>query len=143
MAQSGTHITSSEAETAAIASILARSAGAGDIFALRGDLGAGKSVFARGFIHALLGPIEVPSPTFTLVQQYETAGAPLYHFDLYRLESPDEVLELGWDEAMQEGVCLIEWPERAGALLPPRAITIAIATQPDESRRIDIDDPRS
>lgn len=132
--------TRSEQETAALAAGLAASARSGTLYALSGDLGAGKSVFARGFVRALMGDIDVPSPTFTLVQIYEAPGAPLYHFDLYRLEQPEEVLELGWDEALADGICLVEWPEKAGDFLPPSAIQIKFTTLPDESRRIVIHD---
>lgn len=136
-------ISRNEGETRELAAKLAATARSGDIFALEGDLGAGKSAFARGFIQSLCGAIDVPSPTFTLVQQYETPAGPLYHFDLYRLKDPDEVLELGWDEALSGGICLIEWPGKARAYLPSTARTIKITTLPDESRKISIDDPRS
>lgn len=137
------HITRSEDETAQLAAKLARNAVTGTLYALSGDLGAGKSAFARGFIQSLLGPIDVPSPTFTLVQQYDAPASPLYHFDLYRLRDPDEIFELGWDEALADGICLIEWPDRAGPYLPARVISINITTLPDESRKIIIHDPRS
>jgi tRNA threonylcarbamoyl adenosine modification protein YjeE len=93
----------------------------GDVLALAGDLGAGKTTLARGLIQAALGVGEVvPSPTFTLVQVYERpAGLPsIWHFDLYRLAHPGELAELGWDEALAEGVSLVEWPENAGGALP-------------------------
>ena len=90
----------------------------GDVIALHGDLGAGKTTFSRGLISALFGtPTEVPSPTYNLVQLYETPDFDLWHFDLYRLESPEDLIELGWEET-QDGVALIEWPDRAGAHLP-------------------------
>lgn len=108
----------SEAATLALGRALARRLRAGDVIALNGDLGAGKTTLARGLIQSLLGPAEeVPSPTYTLVQLYETPDFPLWHFDLYRLEVPAGVLELGWEETA-EGAALIEWPERAGAYLP-------------------------
>lgn len=101
--------------------------------ALHGDLGAGKSVLARSIIRALTGnpALDVPSPTFTLMQSYETAENqgvqwPVHHFDLYRLEDPEEVLELGWEELISEGICLIEWPEKAGGYLPQRALHLYI-----------------
>lgn len=90
----------------------------GDVIALHGGLGAGKTTFSRALISALLGQeTEVPSPTYTLVQTYDGPSFPIFHFDLYRLEDPNEVFELGWDDA-QDGLALIEWPERAGPHLP-------------------------
>ena len=109
-----------EAATVAFARRLAALTRLGDLIALEGDLGAGKTVLARAFINALPGPDgvpiveEVPSPTFTLVQVYERLPAPVWHFDLYRLTSPEEVFELGFDEALAEGIALVEWPQRLG-----------------------------
>src|SRR4051812_29949378 len=101
-----------EAATAALAGRLAPLAARGDVVALTGALGAGKTSFARGFIAARAGrPIEVPSPTFTLVQTYDLPSGPIWHFDLYRLERPDDAIELGIDEAFADGISLIEWPE--------------------------------
>ena len=92
---------------------------AGDVIALNGDLGVGKSFFSRAFIRYLCGEDEeVPSPTFTLLQTYEGGGAEIYHFDMYRLESPDECLELGVEEAFQEGICLVEWADKIKPYLP-------------------------
>ena len=98
----------------------------GDVFALTGDLGAGKTTLARGIIQALCGDIEVPSPTYTIVQTYETPEFELWHCDLYRLEKPDDIFELGLFEAMEDAACLIEWPERMGDHLLASALTIDI-----------------
>lgn len=100
----------------------------GDVIALNGDLGAGKTTFARALIRALADDpaLEIPSPTFTLVQTYETARLGLAHFDLYRLGSPDEIYELGLDHLLQHGAALIEWPERAGDYLPEDRLDIFI-----------------
>lgn len=101
------------AETQAFATLVAEVSQPGDVITLQGDLGAGKSEFARAFIRSLLGlDTQVPSPTFTLVQLYDETDLPVWHFDLYRLEKAEEVWELGLEEALEGGICLIEWPER-------------------------------
>ena len=102
---------------------------AGTGFALNGPLGAGKSELARAMLRAGCGEIgDIPSPTFTLVQSYETGdGLPVWHMDLYRLKSLEEALALGIEEAFYEAVCLIEWPDRLQGFLPPRLIEISIA----------------
>ena len=117
-----------EAATARLARRLARLARPGDIIALAGDLGSGKTSLARAFIRTLAGAEEeVPSPTFTLVQMYEFVGGTIWHFDLYRLEKPDDALELGIEEAFADGICLIEWPERLGAWLPAERLTLRLS----------------
>jgi tRNA threonylcarbamoyladenosine biosynthesis protein TsaE len=117
-----------EAATAALAVGLSRLLRTGDVVTLRGDLGAGKTAFARALIRALGDPDEdVPSPTFTLVQTYDVAPAPVWHFDLYRLGGPDEVIELGWDEVRADGIALIEWPDRLGTLLPADRLDLALS----------------
>jgi tRNA threonylcarbamoyladenosine biosynthesis protein TsaE len=116
------------AATAALAARVAPLAARGDVVALSGTLGAGKTTFARGFIAARAGrPIEVPSPTFTLVQTYDLASGAIWHFDLYRLERADDAIELGIDEAFADAISLIEWPERLGDLLPARRLDITLA----------------
>lgn len=117
--------------TAALAQRLAGALAPGDVVALEGDLGAGKTTFARALIAAFAAeagqaPPEVPSPTFTLVQIYEFPRAALWHFDLYRIERPQDALELGIEEALAGGIALIEWPERLGGLLPERRIAVRI-----------------
>ena len=125
-----------ERATAALARKLAALARAGDVLALSGGLGTGKTVFARAFVNARLGkPEEVPSPTFTLVQAYETPGdaraggdaVTIYHFDLFRVENAAEARELGMDDAFAEGISLIEWPERLNGALPEDRIEITFA----------------
>ncbi|PST17541.1 tRNA (adenosine(37)-N6)-threonylcarbamoyltransferase complex ATPase subunit type 1 TsaE [Mesorhizobium plurifarium] len=114
---------------------------AGECVALSGDLGAGKSTFARAFIRAMADDetLEVPSPTFTLVQSYDLR-IPVAHFDLYRLADASELDELGFDEALASGVCLVEWPEKAEEALPADRITV-IFSHEDEGRRISLTAP--
>jgi tRNA threonylcarbamoyladenosine biosynthesis protein TsaE len=114
-----------EAATAALATRLARLVRCGDVIALKGELGTGKTSFARAFIRARAGHDEtVPSPTFTLVQVYELPDLSIWHVDGYRLRQPDEAWELGLEDAFRDGVSLIEWPERLGSLVPDRRLEI-------------------
>lgn len=120
-----------EAATAALGAALAPLARAGDVIGLSGPLGAGKTTLARGFIAALTGAREAPSPTFALVEPYEVRpdapdGFTLWHFDLYRLEKAEDVWELGWEEALETGAALVEWPERVAALLPEDALIVRL-----------------
>jgi tRNA threonylcarbamoyladenosine biosynthesis protein TsaE len=116
-----------EAATGMLAAAIAGLAKPGDVIALLGDLGVGKTSFARAFIHASGVAEEVPSPTFTLVQTYPAQAALIWHFDLYRLRSPEEAWELGIEDAFGDGISLIEWPDRLGPLLPERRLEIAFA----------------
>ncbi len=121
-----------EAATARLAQSVAALARPGDVIALFGELGSGKTAFARAFINALPAPDgttpaafeEVPSPTFTLLQTYQRAPAPVWHFDLYRVARPDEAYELGFEEALDGGILLIEWAERLGPLLPAERLEL-------------------
>ncbi|MBT3916519.1 MAG: tRNA (adenosine(37)-N6)-threonylcarbamoyltransferase complex ATPase subunit type 1 TsaE [Rhodospirillaceae bacterium] len=124
-----------ENATAALATKLAGIAEPGDVIALIGDLGAGKTSFARAFVAAKGGDGEVPSPTFTLVQLYEFANGDVYHFDLYRLEEADEIFELGIEDAMSDGISLIEWPDRMGAYLPVERLDIVLGIGQEEAIR--------
>jgi tRNA threonylcarbamoyladenosine biosynthesis protein TsaE len=124
-----------ERATAALARRVASLARPGDVIALSGDLGSGKTFFARAFI----GEAEVPSPTFTLVQIYEPEsggpGARIWHFDLYRLAKASEAIELDIEDAFAEGISLIEWPERLGSLLPAERLDVALGFLPDPQAR--------
>ena len=110
--------------TDALAGRLARLAEVGDIIGLAGDLGAGKTTFARALIRARIGPVEVPSPTFTLVETYELAQMRVAHFDLFRVESIEELETLGVRDYFADGnLCVFEWPDRGQGLLPtPRVL---------------------
>ncbi len=128
--------THSEEETAQLAHILAASLKVGNCVAFFATLGMGKSVFCRHIIQFLNPEIKhVPSPTFTLVQIYETSKANIWHFDLYRLNEPQEIYELGFEEALSSAISLIEWPQNMGPLLPDNAIEIHIASSHDENSR--------
>lgn len=116
-----------DAATARLGEAVSRTLRTGEAVCLTGPLGAGKSTLARALVRALTTPDEdVPSPTFTLVQFYETAAFPLAHFDLYRLNSPDEAWEIGLDEALDEGAAVIEWPQRLEGRLPRDRLDIDI-----------------
>lgn len=119
---------------------------AGDTLLLRGPLGAGKSHFARALIQtaqaAAGGPVEeVPSPSFTLVQTYRAGGLEIWHVDLYRLSDPAETDEIGLDQAMDEALVLLEWPERLEGRVPPGALWLDLTPTGDESRRLALSGP--
>ena len=131
-----------EAATAALGERLGAVARAGDVIALVGDLGAGKTTLARALIRSHLGPeTEAPSPTFTLVQTYPGPHFEIWHFDLYRLEDPGEARELGMEEAV-DGLSLIEWPERLGRYLPPVRLEVRLSLEGAGriARLVDLDD---
>ena len=124
-----------------VAAEMARILEKGAVVSLEGDLGAGKTALARAFIRHMTGDADtdVPSPTFTLLQTYDTPRGPLWHYDLYRLKSAEEVFELGWEDALaHDGIVLVEWAERIGDLMPPDAVHIAITPLPDGTRNISV-----
>ena len=125
--------------TEALAARHAQLARPGDAVLLSGPLGAGKSAYARAFLRALAGApgLEVPSPTFTLVQSYEVPGGFAHHLDLYRLSGPADLRELGWDEMLAD-ILLVEWPDRLGALAPPGALRIALDYAEGDARQASI-----
>src|SRR5262245_9814026 len=126
-----------EAGTVRLAEVIALKIRVGDAIALRGDLGAGKTTLARALIGALLGESapEVPSPTFALQQTYVTPRLTVSHFDFYRLSGADEARELGFEEALQTGAVIVEWPERAASLLPETRVEVALAESADPQSR--------
>ena len=109
----------------------------GDVVGLKGELGAGKTTLARAMLRAAAEDAQliVPSPTFTLVEVYETPRGSFWHFDLYRLETPEQVFELGWEEALAEGISIIEWPERLGPLLP-KHLSVTLEVDGDGRRAL-------
>lgn len=127
-----------EAAGAALAAVLRP----GDVLALSGELGAGKTTLARGILRGLGLEGEAPSPTFTLVQTYEPPETrlPVWHCDLYRLDDPEEAIELGLDDARDDAVLLIEWPERLGRFLPADALRLRLegAGTPERSLTADV-----
>jgi len=118
--------TSSERETLNMARRFASGLHRGDIIALVGELGAGKTVFARGIVESLGSPDVVTSPTFTLINEYR-GTIPLYHMDLYRIESMDDLINIGVEDYLYgDGICIVEWAERLGELTPDRVIRVSI-----------------
>ena len=131
---------SDEAATREVGAILAGLVEAGDVITLAGPLGAGKTALARGLIAALGHSGEVPSPSFAIVQPYEELDPPVWHADLYRIEQPGELEEIGLECAVQ-GVLLVEWPDRAGAGAWPEALRLVLEVGEDGARRLTAEVP--
>lgn len=130
--------TKSPAETHEIAKAFASSLKGGEVIALKGDIGVGKTVFTKGLAAGLGITANVTSPTFNIVKQY-SGRLPLYHFDVYRITDPDEMLEIGFEEYLYSGaVVVIEWPELISDLIPQDAIIITIEREGEEGRKISI-----
>jgi tRNA threonylcarbamoyladenosine biosynthesis protein TsaE len=123
------------AATEALARRLASLVRVGDCILLDGPLGAGKTTLARAFLRAAAGDeaMEVPSPSFTLLQTYDTKIGPVFHYDLWRLDGPNELTELDWDEAL-DAIVLVEWPDRLGTLRPAEALSIALRMGEGDAR---------
>lgn len=131
--------TNSAAETRALGEELSSSLRPGDVVVLEGELGAGKSELARGIARGLGVRETVTSPSFTILNVYESGRYPLYHFDWYRLESADELYELGMDEYLGgDGIAVVEWAERCPEAVPENTIRITLDVTGEESRRIQI-----
>ena len=132
----------SEKETFAVAEEIARQASPGDIYLLEGDLGVGKTVFAKGFAHGLGITEPITSPTFTIVQEYHEGRLPLYHFDVYRIADVEEMDEIGYEDYFfGDGVCLIEWAELIRDILPEQCVEVTITKELDKGfdfRRIQV-----
>ena len=131
-------ISHSEDETAKIAVEMIGIIQTPCVLCLEGDLGAGKTAFSRAFIRHVVGNDDevVPSPTYTFVQTYDDDL--IWHFDLYRMENPNQLYDIGWEEALSADYCLIEWPSRLGALKPKNSVDILIEALPDGSRRFSL-----
>ncbi len=129
------------AETEALGERLAAALRPGDLVALGGDLGAGKTTLARAILTALGVTEAMPSPTFTLVQRYDTPRLVVHHYDLYRIEDPRELDELGLEEALDQGAVLMEWPERAGGRLPGDRLNLSLTMTDVHSRGAEISGP--
>jgi tRNA threonylcarbamoyladenosine biosynthesis protein TsaE len=132
-----TLISYSEKETMDLAKVFAKSVDVGDIICLEGELGAGKTHFVKGFVSAFgIDPDDVTSPTFAIIQEYH-GEIPVYHFDFYRIEKKEEALEIGAEEYFyNDGVCIIEWPDRVKDLIPEKSIYIRIKQTGPETRSI-------
>lgn len=116
-----------------------RRAKAGDVFAITGDLGAGKTQFVKGFVAGVGSDAVVTSPTFTLIHEYGGGRCPVYHFDFYRIESADALVRLGLDDYLYgDGICVIEWADRFRALVPQHAHWIALAVKSERERVIEL-----
>lgn len=131
----------SENDTIIAAQDLAKTLEPNAVVFLNGPLGAGKTVFARALIRALCkAPVlEVISPTFTLVQHYDGKNSPIAHYDLYRLEDPEEIFELGWEDSLADGITIVEWPERLGPYKPQEYLNITLSNHDNDDREIVID----
>ncbi|MEM8936330.1 MAG: tRNA (adenosine(37)-N6)-threonylcarbamoyltransferase complex ATPase subunit type 1 TsaE [Pseudomonadota bacterium] len=125
-----------EAETVRLGARLAPVLRKGDVVRLEGPLGAGKTTLARGLIGAFSGAQMVPSPTYTLAEVYEGPDFPLWHFDMYRLERPAEIFELGFEEAMTDGASLIEWAGRIDEYIPDNALTASLEITGEHARAL-------
>lgn len=134
------HRSGSVEETEQLGQALAEHLGPGAVVAFTGDLGAGKTAFVRGLARGLGIPDRVTSPTFTIVNEYEGGRLPLFHFDMYRLNSADDLFDIGWEDYLTRGgVCAVEWSENVADALPEDTVWVRIAREGDTGRRITIE----
>ena len=127
------------AATEKLGNIIASGLRAGDTVALKGDLGAGKTTLARAILRGLGVSEDVPSPSFTLVQEYETPKLTVRHYDFYRIENAREIDELGIDDALDDGAVLIEWPERAEDRIARDALRVSLSAAGENARKVQIE----
>ena len=131
------YLSNSAQETEALGERLAAVLRPGDVVAYTGDLGAGKTAFTRGLARGLGVPDRVTSPTFTIVNEYEGGRLPLFHFDLYRMESPEELFDIGWEDYLARGgVCAVEWSEHAEGAFEEEPIWVDIRQGADDGQRV-------
>lgn len=134
--RSANFVLTTTSDTSQLAQRLSAFLQARDVILLRGEIGAGKTFFARALILRLLAqPEDIPSPTFTLVQTYDTHIGEIWHADLYRLHDPSEIIELGLIQAFEQACCLVEWPEQLGDMTPENALTLSFAMGDQEEMR--------
>ena len=133
------YITNSPSETEAVGAALARVLRPGAVIAYRGDLGAGKTAFTRGLARGLGVKESVTSPTYTIVNEYLSGSMPLFHFDMYRLGSEDELFDIGWEDYLERGgVCAVEWSENVWGAMED-AVIVTISRLSEDTRRIEIE----
>ena len=133
------YITNSPTETEAVGAALANALRPGTVIAYRGDLGAGKTAFTRGLAKGLGVKENVTSPTFTIVNEYLSGKMPLFHFDMYRLGSEDELFDIGWEDYLERGgVCAVEWSENVWGAMED-AIVVTISRLDEDTRKIEIE----
>ena len=129
------YLSHNEAETEALGARLAAVLTPGTVVAYRGGLGMGKTAFTRGLARGLGYAGRVTSPTFTIVNEYEGGRLPLFHFDMYRLHSADDLWDIGWEDYLERGgVCAVEWSEQVAEAMPPETVYVTISRRPEDDR---------
>lgn len=129
------YLTNSPEETEKVGEALGKILAPGTVIAYRGDLGAGKTAFTRGLARGLGCGERVTSPTYTIVNEYLDGRMPLFHFDMYRLESADDLWDIGWEDYLERGgVCAVEWSEQVAEAMPPETVYVTISRRPEDDR---------